>query len=410
MEASSALIVGEVNPLDLCALTAVRRFCPSLYEIIWNNASFFSNSRNSWKTLSFQSDEAREAEAARIREIVKSTPKAVRDEVLVKALLTEMFPARVEEMFEHRRSGEGSLDPAERQKRIAHPDYFPIYFHCEVPETVFSAREMESLMTALSAGETELRRRQIFNDAFDTFEKDSIRRYEFIHKICVRIETMPIEIARSVSLAISECADRLGDEMLVSELRRALGGIFAVAQRLSSSDEVNRFIGDCIMSASSDLFAVNIYKLSTTHRGENSTLLRFEDVGEAIIREAFISRMSSRYGGEMGFTPTKYDMHALYVWSRLGPAEHQKVRAFWQRFIGQSRRRLAEAFDLIVPAGQIWNNEALAFIDELIPIGDLGRMYEQNQGQETLDAVQERALARLERVLRRDVSSGEVLY
>ena len=48
------------------------------------------------------------------------------------------------------RTGEDAgLDKAEAGKRIAHPDFFPVYFHCEVPETLFSSREMERFIDSL---------------------------------------------------------------------------------------------------------------------------------------------------------------------------------------------------------------------------------------------------------------------
>jgi hypothetical protein len=138
--ATAQLVEGEVNPLDLCALAAVRRFYPAIYEIIWTNASFFSNSDRWWKSLSRRSELEVAAEAEKVSKRIKDASTGTTGDDTAKALLSAMFPARAKEMLGERRvrTGEDAgLDKAEAGKRIAHPDFFPVYFHCEVPETVW---------------------------------------------------------------------------------------------------------------------------------------------------------------------------------------------------------------------------------------------------------------------------------
>lgn len=81
--------------------------------------------------------------------------------------------------------------------------------------------------------------------------------------------------------------------------------------------------------------------------------------------------------------------------SRSVEIERAKEIAFWERFIGKSRIKLAEAFELIAPSGTFWMTDSPAFIDRLIPIETLRRMYADIPPVDRLDAVPERALKRL---------------
>ena len=44
-------------------------------------------------------------------------------------------------------------EAAEKEKRICHPDYFPIYFRSAVPEEMFSNAELTELLSKLNRGE-----------------------------------------------------------------------------------------------------------------------------------------------------------------------------------------------------------------------------------------------------------------
>ena len=97
VHASALLAKGEVNALDLCALAAVRRFFPRVYDLIWQNAKFFSNSYAWWKSRSFRPEAAPERETQDIASSIRSTLAEPSDEATVRALLGEMFPERVKE-------------------------------------------------------------------------------------------------------------------------------------------------------------------------------------------------------------------------------------------------------------------------------------------------------------------------
>ena len=411
--ASAQLTEDEVNPLDLCSLATVRRFFPGVYEVIWTNGAFFSNSYGWWKSLSSsRSEQEIAADGERISTAIKGILEKTKDGEAAKNLLRAMFPVRTRELFgERRRFGvpDEGLEKAEAGKRIAHPDFFPIYFQCDVPATLLSAREMDLFLDSVQAASSEMASRAAFDAKFASLDDGSVRRYDFIHKLCLRIPDLPIEVGRSLALAISANTAGLGDDFLVSERRRALGGIFAVAQRLSNSDAVNCFLAQCLEVSSSDLFAARVLKFSTTERSKNQVLQNFQFVREDRIRAAFTQRMATRYGGSAPCTPTRADIHPFSVWAELDGSERKKEISFWERFIGQSRERLAEAFDLMAPAGVYWTKDSPAYIDRMLPIDTLKRMYSDIPQRDTLSPEQQKALDRLKRFLDGDLRDGEVL-
>ena len=413
IEAAATLVQGEVNPLDVCALTSMRRFFPSVYRIIWTNAAFFSNSNNWWKSPSFQRNEELASETEKIAKAIKATPEASTDDTHIKGLVAMMFPDRAKELFNGaRRSSEGNssaLHNAEVGKRIAHPDYFPIYFHCEVPEMVFSSREMSAFLATIESAGSEAEREKIFQNKLCSIEQDSIRRFDFIHKLCLRLTSIPLQIARSLAMAIAQNTDKLSDEMFVSESNRVVGGTFAVAELLAGSDEVNNFLSECIHVAASDLFAVRLYKWSTTERDRNQVLRNYTHIKESVLKAAFSKRMTARYSMGSTFVPTRPDLHAFFVWAGIDDVERQKEIDFWRRFIGQDKRKLAQAFNLILPTGVCWDAGSPDFIERLIPRELLKKLYDELPPDGPLEKVDDDALQRLKRYLDGDIKPGEVL-
>ena len=391
----------------------MRRFFPGVYEVIWTNGAFFSNSYGWWKSLSAsRSEQDAAADAERISSAINGILEKAKGGEVAKNLLRAMFPVRTRTLFgERRRFGvpDDGMDKAEEGKRIAHPDFFPIYFQCDVPETVFSAREMDIFLDSLQTATSDKARRAAFDVKFASLDDGSVRRYDFIHKLCLRIADLPSDVGRSLALAIAANAAGLGDELLVSERRRALGGVFAVAQLLSDSDAINGFLTQCIEISSSDLFAVRLLKFSTTERPKNQVLQNFQFVREDVLRDAFTQRMATRYCGPAPSTPTRPDIHAFSVWAEINDSERKKEISFWEAFIGQSRARLAEAFDLIAPAGVFWTKDSPAFIDRMLPIDTLRRMYSDIPTTDPLSPTQQKALDRLKRFLDGDLKDGEVL-
>ena len=231
-------------------LEVIRRFYPRAYELIWRNPGFFCNSNRWWKAGMYRSDEKRAVEVVSVVNAVKSISEEGDAGPAIYPLLIAMFPDREGDLRGRPTHGvrENFSSEAEKDRRISHPDYFPTYFRREVSQATFSVAEMRSLLGELQSASSDKERRAVFGQWFKTFEPNSVRRYEFIHKIGNELgsTSIPIEIARSVALAISENSQTLGSDFVVSEMRRAVAAVLQVAQRLANSSEINVVIVECI--------------------------------------------------------------------------------------------------------------------------------------------------------------------
>jgi KAP family P-loop domain len=409
---TALLASGEVNALDLCALEALRRFFPAVYELIWRKAQFFSMSYEWWKTREHRTDAFLVQESDNIGTQIKGVSKGDRDAAAIRGLLTAMFPDRVKELYSERppssKLDTTRLADLERGKRIAHPDYLPVYFRYEVPDTIFSSREMADFIARMSSAKSPKERREVFDDLFSSLEDGSVRRYDFIQKLVSGLGTVEADVAKSIALSLAANAHRLGDDFLVSEGRRARVAVLAVAQLLSRSDEINAFIMEVIFTASTDMFAAQICR-SLTNGKDNEILLNYDHVDKHKIQEAFAKKMNSRYGDEADVSnldASALTSHPFYVWSTISDEERRKEIAFWERFIGRDRAKLAEAFNIIAPIDEFWTRDTPATIDQMIPIDMLKSLCEESTSPTPVDERQEKSLSRLKTFLDQQAAEG----
>jgi len=279
VRAAATLIQGEVDALDVVALLAARRFFPEAYGLIWKNASFFSQSDSWWRSRRFRSDEDLAAQAARVEDGIKVIAQNSQQSPIY-PLLSEMFPTPMKGLPAHRRQSDGNDDfaEAEKGKRISHPDYFPIYFLYAVPELIFSSLEMDRFTKELTDTHGDHEARAVFERTLLSFEAESMRRYDFVNKLVNQLQSLRLDLAKSVAFAVAQNADKFGDELLVSERRRAIVAILQVAQRLSESADINAFLAACILQSKTDFFAASLLKVMTSDRPSNKVIQDFKHV------------------------------------------------------------------------------------------------------------------------------------
>jgi hypothetical protein len=374
------------------------------------NASFFSQSDNSWKTRRYRSDEDLAAQAARVEAAIKAIAHNEPESPIYR-LLSEMFPGPMRGLLARRKriDSNDDLAEAERGRRISHPDYFPIYFLYAVSDLVFSSVKMDRFVKELIQAQGDDKVLAAFDHLFLSLEADSVRRYDFVNKLVQRLQTLPLITAKSVAFAIAQNSDKFGDEFLVSERRRAVVAILQVAQRLSESEEINTLLKSCIALSKTDLFAANLYRAMTTDRANNKVWQNFEHVDQSKMQEAFAAQMTSRFGEDNAADISQVEMHAMLTWAELGPPEQSAEVAYWRRFIGNSRSRLADAFNVIAAKGQFWMKETPTYIDRIVGRNLLAQLDAELPEDPNLSPQQQEGLVRLKRFLNNEIHDDEIL-
>jgi hypothetical protein len=311
----------------------------------------------------------------------------------------------------HRRQSDGNDDfaEAEKGKRISHPDDFPIYFLYAVPELIFSSLEMDRFTKELTDTHGDHEARAVFERTLLSFEAESMRRYDFVNKLVNQLQSLRLDLAKSVAFAVAQNADKFGDELLVSERRRAVVAILQVAQRLSESADINGLLAACILESKTDLFAANLFKVMTSDQAVNKVVKNFEHVDHSKLEEAFADRMAARFGGETTADISQVEVYAMLAWSQISPGERSKEVAFWTGYIGTSRARLADAFNVIAAKGTFWTKDAPTYVEQVVGRELLARLYAELPEDPDLSPQQREGLDRLRRFLAGELRVGEIL-
>lgn len=414
VEAAAQMIGDEVDAVDLCAIQALQKFQPKGHRLVWANALFFSHSHESWK--SYQPLKENELESIRKRILAFLDSLASEEKSAVESILTFMFPERMQDLSGTRpHRAKDDLSQSEARRGISHPDYFPIYFNRSVPEAVFSNQQIRDLIEKVKAETDEAQREKVIDESFETLERNSLREFDFLGKLNAAIaeRDVPIEVASSAAYVISKRSDRLSDEFLASEVKKGLAIVFTVAQRLAESDAINEFLARCIAVSATDHFASRIYSFVTDRRENNNVLLDDRKLDKAALALALKERMRSRYGvdadaADRHLAPS--EMSALYNWIKKLDGDKQDVHAFFERYVSGSRRRLADAFDAIVPINLLWAPDSPEYVELLFPAEKLRQLLRDTPAGEKLDDNQERAIRRLEAYLNGELKPGMDLW
>jgi hypothetical protein len=409
-------LVREVNALDVVVIEILRRFFPTIYELVWRNESQFTESQMSWKTA-FRSEDAIKRERTIFFDgVIKATLADTGQPKEAGELLVWLFPAYAQYYGgAYKLTGRlqtANLETAEKEKRIFHPDFFPIYFRYQVPEVMFSETELETFisgMNELSSVEDCIKH---FSDFFMTIPKEAPRREDFLHRVALSVDRLKDLQAEALAYAVAHHArDYVYDVIMfvVAEAGRALRIIFEVAQRFAKSSKAQQVLERSIADSTDDTFALRTLTLATEPE-RNKILLDFSHVNKEVLKRVFVERMERRYGPHADISEVKItegDRSAFVLWAKYSDKARDAEIQFWRRFVGGSRKRLAQAVDFIFPVrGVRWESDPTPHIDLLFPITDFKGLLETLPSEEQLDEIETEALDRLQHLISGEFKNG----
>ncbi len=290
---------------------------------------------------------------------------------------------------------------AESEKRICHPDYFPIYFRAAVPEEMFSNDELRRLMSDFREARTESRVESIFSQALNGIPPKHPKREDFLWKLGRAVDQLDDLTAEQLAYAASiRAADYAYAD---GEAQRGLNIVFIAAQKLSSTPGAQRTLLGAMERAADDTFALRLLRF-TENRDRNKILTDFANVNVEELKGAFVERMRRRYGPEAEIQQVNIaqgDWWAFRVWVDSSAEDASMERDFWRRFIGASRKRLAQAINFIYPGGNVtWQEDPTPIINRLFPIEETARLLTELPENEHLEEVEASGIARYQALLR----------
>lgn len=389
-------ITREVNPVDLVLIEAVRRFSPSVYDLVRRGAEFLADAP---KSPYLDRDKVTKESFVALNEEIDG----FREAKSIKVLLCWLFGNYAKNSDQRAafatqaRRATGHYSPAD-EKRISDRDYFPIYFRGAVPEEMFSQAELDSVLSELAKAEADAQVDIAYIKLLGSIPAGQAKRRDALWKLARASETLSDTTAERLAYAAAKHADAFSYGLFSSsESVYALNIVFVAAQKASSTNP-QRVLSGSMARTSNDAFAVRLLEL-TENRENNSILTNFARVDVAGLVGAFMDRMRRRYGrdssGEMPDLK-QADLWAFRRWAEYSEKDRETEQDFWRRFIGTSRKKLAQAINFIFPGDGVWTEDPRPILDKLFPLEELHDLLNKLPAGEELDDAEKGGIRRLE--------------
>jgi hypothetical protein len=408
LNASARIIGREVNALDLIGIETIRRFAPTIYQLIRKNPAFLTYGGDSWTKRRYVSERTKGKEASEFFETLEGQLAQSAEPEAFRNILSLLFPRFVEGTKQgssiHSIARPTDEQIAEQQKRICDSDHFTIYFRAADPEDMFSEAELSTTITRLNEAKTEKDCERIFREVLDGMPPGYAKRTDFLWKISLAAKSrLKDDIAEWLAYAAaSRATDYTYDLVNIGEAAKALNIVFESAERSSQSPKAQEVLEGAMNRSTDDTFALRLLEY-TENRDRNKILTNFKYIDPSGLKTAFMERMRRRYGN--GVDPGQVDIstgdwYAFQKWAGNSNEDRETERNFWRGYIGLSRKHLAKAVNFLYPQGYSWSEDPRNLIEKFIPVGELKTVLETARDEgEPLDDTESNAIARFRELL-----------
>src|SRR5216683_8034749 len=291
---AAALLLREVDAVDLTLVEMLHRFKPFVYRLVARNSFALTGGESLLRGGTYRDDkdllEARE----KLFDALKKE-FADKDEFeLVRGVINESFPLvsiSDRRLRRAQRSSEQSTIE-EKDTRVREAGMFPAYFRYELPDTIFSSVELRSLLQQLQRASSQELRDTIFSVAFHSMEKGSLKRDDFLRKLADSASSIPAELGKTLGKAAVKASAQYTYDMMpaLGEAGHVLRMILLVAKKLSLSERIT-FLQECILNATDDTMAFRILTTLTQQKEDSNIGVSVGD-----LYASFATRMRDRYG------------------------------------------------------------------------------------------------------------------
>jgi hypothetical protein len=297
---------------------------------------------------------------------------------------------------------------AEREKRISHEDFFPIYFLHRGPESLYSEAELRKFLENLNASPSSQNCKVLFEEILGSMPKSDPRRLSFLHRVLHSIGRLNESAAEGLAKAVAEAASEYSYDSLLpsaAEAGKAMLIVFEVAQQLAQRGKAQKVLEEAISAASDDTFAFRLLTFSL-NPDRNQVLRDFSHVQADTLKKTFVQRMQEQGFDNVEPSLAQADRGAFVFWSQFSGEERGAEIGFWRRYVGTSRKRLARMCDILFPAGTLWETDPSPHIDLLFPLEEFKKRDDDLPSDEVLEESENHALRRMRKVVAGDFQHG----
>jgi hypothetical protein len=404
---AAAPLLREVDSIDLVLVELLRRFQPSVYDLVARSGVVLTGGESIVRGGSYHSKEEIKREQDRFSQELKGLFEDQSELDRVRGVLGELFPtfAKAENLTWAERPKR--KENQEEDNRIADPSMFPAFFRYELPSAIFSTVELENFVDKSKESQSRLERKHLLEEKLRSMEKGSLKKDDLFRKLSESAKTVELGVARAWVSAVLTLADDLTYDTFSAfgEAGHVLRMIINVAQRISLPERIH-FLSECIIEATDDTIAVRVLNLLTNQQSDG-----YQGVSFAQLYPAFIKRMRTRYGRTVDAQSvdlTKSDRDSFNLWgfedlSKHGLSFDPEDRAiqydFWKRHIGNTKSRLIRAFnDYLMPLG-IYEVDPQIVVVRRIDIETLRNLFKQLPDDPGMEAVPAKDVRRMQKFL-----------
>jgi hypothetical protein len=411
---AAAPLRRQVDAVDLTLLEMLRRFKPTVYDIVSRNGVALTGGESIIRGGSYHTDGELKQVRERLDAELAAAAEGDEQAGQIKGLISELFPD-----YAKRQSSSWILRPKladrdETDQRVRHPGMFPAYFRYDVPEALYSAVEFEDFADKSKAAKNSQERQKLFSDELLSMPKGSLKRDDFLRKVADNIEKESVDIGRDWIHAILAHANELTYDSMIAfgEAGHALRMIIRVALKLPKSELVP-FLEQCIMESVDDTLPFRILSGLPGSHQDFALDVTFEE-----LYPSFLRRMRGRYGQAVNAAAVDLSMsdpRAFEIWAMESspkykivpdPQDRAMQREFWVRYIGNDRSRLVHVFDNFLLPNAIYQMPTEPFVEAKISMADLRRLAEAIPKLPEPDVNTRRMEAKLRNFLRGDYANG----
>ncbi len=416
VDVAAAPMRRELDPIDLVLGEALRRFKPSIYEIVARNSVVLTGGDSWIRGGSYRSDEEKRTLGNRLMSDLKAVTNNEAELEYVKGILNEMFPKFAE--IDGRQSwilGRQRTKRDNDDKRICKPDMFPAYFRYELPAGVYSSVDFAAFVRRFAELPDDGQRRALFTEELRSMEKGSVKRDDFLKKVSDEVETAELFLARAWTLAAIVTANEVVYEGLffsLSEAGHVLRMVLRFALRLPQGERI-AFLSECIDKAADDTMAFRILSTLTDPESDGYVSVSFGQ-----LYPAFIQRMRRRYGRNVDAARVDLstsDAPSFNLWGMRNlskyevqpdPEDREIQHDFWKRYIGHNKGRLIRIFNEILMPSGIYQTDPEPFVEHKMSVELIRKLFSELPDDFDRDEIPLKYINRLARFLRGDFKNG----
>jgi hypothetical protein len=410
---AAAPLKREVDAVDLTLIELLRRFKPTVYELVARNSVALTGGESLVRGASYQTDKDKTRNRTKFMSDLRNILPIDEELELVKGVLCELFPLlstsgeRLDGPRPKRRDSTG-----ESEKRISEPGMFPAYFRYELPEAIFSSVEIASLLKRFERVGSQTARETVFLETLHSMGKGALKRDDFLRKLAESVKSINPLVAKLLGEAALRASAEYTYDTFPSfgEAGHVLRMTLFIAQRLSLHERV-AFLREGILNATDDTMALRILTILTHQKDDSNIQVSVPD-----LYQSFIKRMRRRYGSNVDATSVDLstsDPWAFDYWGRISidgitadPQDREVQYDFWRRYIGNSRLRLAQGFRGFFLPIAIYSENPDSVVENKIPVADLRRLYQELPQDPTLTESDRKSIATLKRFLDGEFKNG----